>query len=380
MKKNLLFFYSNPYSGHRAAADALRTAFRENYSPEIETFGIDAFTHGFPFLAPLVAKTYIKVIKNLPTIWDFLWDNQEVEQASRLFRELLSAVTITKLDKLFTQHQPSALVCTHALPCNVIAWGKRKKIFNFPLIAVITDFAVHPYWLDEMVDLYIAPTEEIKKVIASKKIISSNGKGSYSIKEKKIRVCGIPINPRFSVRKDKRKAKENLHLNPDLPVVLIMGGTNGLGIGEIVSSCYTNLEAQILAVAGTNNKIYQELRHSFPENERIRMFEYTRRIPEIMDCADLLITKPGGLTSAEALAKGLPIIIFNPLPGQEEKNSDYLVSHGAAKRIDKKTEFLKIVKYLLNHPPILQRMSSCARKLGSPQAAVKTARIIYETI
>jgi processive 1,2-diacylglycerol beta-glucosyltransferase len=380
MKKNLLFFYTNPYSGHRLAADAVRTAFRESYNSEIETFSIDAFTHGFPFLAPLIAKTYLKIIKNLPTVWNFLWDNQEVEQTTRPFRELLSALTITKLQDLFNQYQPSALVCTHALPCNILAWGKRKKLFDLPLVAIITDFAVHPYWFDELVDLYIVPTEEIKEAMTSKEIFTSDGKRKYSIKEKKIKVCGIPINPRFSAKKDKCKAKENFHLNPDIPVVLVMGGTNGLGIEKVVSSLYNNLEAQILVVTGMNKKIYQEMKYSFPENGRIRIFEYTRRIPEMMDCADLLITKPGGLTSAEALAKGLPMVIFNPLPGQEERNSDYLVSYGVAKRADKEEQFLKILKYLLNHPPILQRMSSCAQRLSSPEAAVKTARIIYESI
>lgn len=402
MKKTLLFFYTNPYSGHRLAADAVRTAFRESYNSEIETFSIDAFTHGFPFLAPLIAKTYLKIIKNLPTVWNFLWDNQEVEQTTRPFRELLSALTITKLQDLFNQYQPSALVCTHALPCNILAWGKRKKLFDLPLVAIITDFAVHPYWFDEMVDLYVVPTEEIKEAITSKEIFTSDGEKKYSIKEKKIKVCGIPINPRFSLRKDKRKAKENLHLNPDLPVVLVMGGTNGLGIEKVVSSLYSNLEAQILVVTGMNKKIYQEMKRLFPENGRligrpvtssatcqrgmaeeagqVKLFEYTRRIPEMMDCADLLITKPGGLTSAEALAKGLPMIIFNPLPGQEEKNSDYLVSHGVAKRIDKEEQFSKIVKYLLNHPQLLKRMNYSAQKLGSPEAAIKTAQIIYESI
>lgn len=392
MKKSLLFFYSNPYSGHRVAADAVRTAFRENYPSEIETFGIDAFTHGFPFLAPLIAKTYFKIIKNLPSLWDFLWDNQEVEQTTRPLRELLSAMTITKLEKLFTQYQPSGLVCTHALPCNILAWGKRKKLFNLPLIAVITDFAVHPYWFDEMVDLYVVPTEEVKKTMTSKEIVTSNGKRKYFIKEKKVKVCGIPIDLCFSLRKDGRKAKENLHLDPNLPVILIMGGTNGLGIEKIVSSCYVNLverrglhetlrlEAQILVIAGMNKKTYQEMKRSFPENGRIRIFEHTRRVPEMMDCADLLITKPGGLTSAEALVKGLPMIIFNSLPGQEERNTNYLVSQGVAKRVNNPEQLIKMIKYLFSHPLVFKRMKHLAYGLSSPGAARETARIIYELI
>lgn len=385
MKKTLLFFYTNPYSGHRCAADAVKTVFRENYSHEIETYGIDAFNHGFSFLAPLIAKTYLKIIKNLPTVWDFLWDNQEVERATRPFRELLSAVTITKLENLFNQYQPSALVCTHALPCNILAWAKRKKIFDLPLVAIITDFAVHPYWYDEMVDLYIVPTEEIKKLMISREIFSLDGERKYSPQEKKIKVCGIPIDPHFSSKKvitskDKHKTKENLYLDPEQPVVLVMGGTNGLGIEKIVSSCYANPEIQILVVTGMNKKIYQKMKYSFPENGRIRIFGYTRHIPEMMDCADLLITKPGGLTSAEALAKGLPMVIFNPLPGQEEKNSEYLVSQGVAKQVDQEEQLSKTVKYLLTHPQILKRMSQSAYRLSSPDAAIKTAEAIYELI
>jgi len=391
MKKILSFFYSNPHSGHRSAADAVRTAFRKNYPTEIETFGIDAFNHGFPFLAPLIAKTYFKIIKNLPSVWDFLWDNQEVEQVTRPFRKLLSALMTTKLQNLLTQYQPSGLVCTHALPCNILAWAKRKKLFDLPLIAVITDFAVHPYWYDEMVDLYIVPAEEIKEAMISRELITLDGKRKYFLKEKKIKVCGIPINLRFSLRKDKRKAKEDFRLNPNLPVILVMGGTNGLGVKKIISFCYANLEAQIMIITGMNRKIYQEIKLSFPKNGRligrpteeggrIRVFGYTRHIPELMDCADLLITKPGGLTSAEALAKGLPMVIFNPLPGQEEKNSDYLVSRGVAKRVDQEEEFFKIVKYLLTHPRILKEMSLSARKLSSPDAATKTAQTIYKLI
>lgn len=379
MKKNLLFFYSNPHSGHRCAADALRASFRGSYS-QVETFGIDAFTHGFPRLAPLLAKTYLKIIESLPQIWDFLWDNQEVEQATRLLRELLSAVTATKLENLFRYYRPAGLVCTHALPCNLIAWGKRRGMFDLPLIAVITDFAVHPYWFDEMVDLYIVPTKEVKEAMVSRETISWDESKKYRIKEKKIKVCGIPIDPRFSLKKDKYKARENFRLNPDLPVALVMGGTNGLGIEKIVSSLYESLEAQILVVAGMNRKLYQGMKKSFPENGRVHIFEYTRRIPEMMDCADLLITKPGGLTSAEALAKGLPMVIFNSLPGQEERNCQYLLAQGVARHADTPEQVVKTVKYLLSRPLILKRMNSLASHLSSPEAAAKTAQVIYRLI
>ena len=200
------------------------------------------------------------------------------------------------------------------------------------------------------------------------------------IKEKKIRVYGIPINPQFIKSKNKKQVRRQLKMHTEIPTVLIMGGSNGLGMEKTVSLCYDNLDTQIVVVTGLNKKLYYQLKRYFYKSPRVHIFGYTRNISEIMDSADLLITKPGGLTSAEALVKRLPMIIFNPLPGQEEHNTTYLVEQGVAKRVNTPEELIKMTKHLLQNRHLLNRMSHLAYRLSSPLAAEKTVHAINEII
>lgn len=365
----LLFLYASPDSGHKACADALRRAVRLA-EPDVETEGVDTVSSVFPVLGKLVSKAYLEIVKRTPQIWSLLYDNPEIEQATRELRQLFNSMNASKFEALRERYRPSAYVCTHAVPCGLIAEQKRKGNCGEPLVAVITDFAVHSYWIDPEVDLYIAPNEACRKTLVERGVPAG-----------RIEVCGIPIDPVFERRAPKAEARENLGLNSDAPVILVMGGARGLGpIGEMAQSLLQiRPQPQILVATGYNKRLQEELA-PLQRRKGVRVYGYARSISRLMDASDLLITKPGGVTSSEALAKGLPMLLAQPLPGQETRNANILEKSGAALRV-KDAEALKTaVRRLLSRPDSLQKLSEGARKLARPNAAQCASRHILELL
>jgi processive 1,2-diacylglycerol beta-glucosyltransferase len=368
--KNLLFCYINPSSGHQQAAEAVMAALRRK-APGVHCDCVNSISYTHPFVGRLVSRLYLGVLKHAPQLWEALYDNTLIEEATRDMRDLLSFFSLRKIARVIRSHRPRAVVCTQAVPLNVLSALKARGRLRTPLVGIVTDFGVHAYWPTRHVDLYLVPTEEIRR-----KLMRAGAR------EGNIRVAGIPVDPAFSISGDPRREKIRWGLDPRRLTVLVMGGSHGLGPLEDVVDTLLRLPCspQIVAVCGNNRRLLRALARRFSGNPSILPLGHTRLVSSLMTASDLLVSKPGGLTTAEALAKGLPMVIVRPIPGQEEWNSAHLLRHGAAVRVESLETLGETVQALLTRRDRRERMRERCLALARPRAADDAAEAILSLI
>lgn len=365
--KRVLLMYISNNSGHHRAALALEKALKI-LATDIEVMTIDSLNYTNPLLEKVIHRTYMGVIKNRPEVWEYLYDNPKVFRNFCKLRELIHRFNSGKLKVLLDDFKPDAIACTQAFPCGMVADYKSSFGLDTPLIGVLTDCYPHSYWLFDSVDYYIVNSEA-----ATAKLME------HGIPREKIKILGIPIDPKFSEKADIEKITVKIGLETGLPVVLIMGGGQGLGpIPEIVS--YLNrisVNIQMLIVTGSNKNLLNWVeRKKQGFKMRTFIYGYVYNIDELMAVSTLVITKPGGLTISEAVSKNLPIIIINPIPGQEAKNTEYLLKEGVAVKADSTLDVAILTEALLSHRSKLEHMRQNARKIAKPNSAVDIARLI----
>lgn len=374
LEKRILLLYITPCSGHHRACLAIEKALKKLAS-NLQIRLIDAFNYTNPILNKIVHKTYMSILKRKPEVWQYLYDNPKVVKNTQKLRELIHKYNSRKLKVLLEEFQPDIVCCTQAFPCGMIADFKKSFNFEIPLVGILTDYVAHSYWYYDNVELYIVPDESTQdRMIA-------NG-----IEREKIRVYGIPIDPDFCEEKDRARIAERYGFDIAHPVILIMGGGRGFGILPQIVNLLLKIESgiQIVVVSGLNKKVYHYFAHRLPrfnkEKKRVWLYGYTDKIADLMSIASILISKPGGLTTAEALAKGLPMLIFNPLPGQEKSNTDFLLRIGAAIKVDRLYDIPIIIKELISNTGKLKKMKEQALKYAHPDSAMKVAFEILKIV
>ncbi len=366
-KRRVLLMYITKVSGHQQATLAIQQALHQ-IDPNIEAPAINGFGYTYPILEKIVNKAYMSVIKRTPKVWDYLYDNPQIFKQSEPIKKFLHKTSHAKIASLIESYRPDVIVCTQAFPCGMVADYKVANHLNTKIIGVLTDFSPHSYWLNEGVDYYVVPSEEVKDRLVAKGVHADI-----------IRVYGIPLRPRFAVPLERVTIAQNLGLNPQVPIILVMGGGQGLGpIKKIVKSLdKVTMPLQIIVLAGVNTKIVNSLRRYGRKTDKtILIFEFVTNVEELMEAADLIITKPGGMTTAESLAKGLPMIIIDPIPGQEMRNTDFLLQKGVGIRIDDTNDIGEEVEILLKSPERLAAMRKAALENAKPQAALDIAQLI----
>jgi processive 1,2-diacylglycerol beta-glucosyltransferase len=367
-KKVLLLFISE-HSGHHCASLAIEHALLA-HEPGVKTLNINSFNYTNPILEKVINRAYMGVVTHTPELWDYLYDNPKVLKKTQKLREMIHRFNTGKLKTLLEEFSPDAIVCTQAFPCGMVADYKKSFNLDIPIVGVLTDYAPHSYWIYNNVDRYIVPSEETgKKLIA-------NG-----IDPDRIEPFGIPIDHKFLIEGDRKKICKKLSLDCDKPIILVMGGTQGLGpIKEMVGlldKSYTDL--QMIVAAGTNKRLYGWLKaRKFRKN--ILTFCYATNIDELMQVSSLIITKPGGITTAEALAKGLPMLIVNPLPGQEVMNTTFLLGEGVAVKAENPQDAVILLEELLYNKDKLKIMSNKALVLSRPDSALRIAKLVLELV
>lgn len=363
--------YISNVSGHHHASLAIQKALQE-VDGAVQTKSIDAFNYTNPFLEKFINKLYTFVIKSVPRIWDYLYDNEGVLARVRKTRSLIHRLNEKKIKELFDDFRPDIVVCTQAFPCGMVADYKRRYNLNTPLIGVLTDYAPHGYWLNDFVDVYIVPTQEIKRKLVQR-----------GIPQQRLRTLGIPIDSKFSNPGNPGEVLRRLGLDSNLPAILIMGGGQGLGpIKEIVRALDTlRRPVQLIVACGTNRSLYKWLKRNEPLfNKPVAVMDYTERIDELMSISSFIVTKPGGLTSAEALSKSLPIIIVSPLPGQESLNTCFLLETGVALKVNSFAELRSLAEELLSDTARLEKLRRRAHAAAITDSALKTAQLILSMI
>jgi processive 1,2-diacylglycerol beta-glucosyltransferase len=272
------------------------------------------------------------------------------------------------LVKFIRQFDPHLTVCTHFMPAGIISHLLESKQLRTHLAVVVTDFDCHAMWLSRTFHRYFVAIDEAKAHLEA-----------LGLPGHRITISGIPIDPLFCTRIDRARARERYGLNPDKTTLLVSAGALGVGSTEHIVAQFKNLrhDVQTVVVCGRAEDLQRRVRDLVrEEGSRFHVLGYSDRMFELMQMADLFIGKPGGMTAAEALASGLPMVIFSPIPGQEERNSDHLLEEGAAIKCNDLTTIPYKIDLLLDEPGRLSSMRQNALRIAKPAAA----RTIVETL
>jgi processive 1,2-diacylglycerol beta-glucosyltransferase len=372
MLERVMLSYIDITTGHKRAAQAVHKTFKMVY-PNIEILELDPLGYFHPVIENIIGKVYFEMLKTNPHFWEYVYDNEKIVKFTAKFRQILNSLNSSRLSKLFYSFNPQAVVCTHAFSCGIFSALKEKRANGLLLIGIITDFDVHSYWIHKNVSSYIVANEYTAEKLQQK-----------GIDKKRIKILGIPIDPVFTEDKNIQDLKKKYNLKEDLSTILVMGG--GLGFGPIEKIVYylneiENIEFQIIVVAGTNKELELkliELTSKLPKLTKI--FGHVDFIDELMKVSDVFITKPGGMTSAESLSCCLPMVIVNPIPGQEDRNTQYLTSQGVAIKANNEFEISKIILELLTKPQKLNEMRSKILNIRKPKSAFNIVKAIEELI
>lgn len=303
-------------SGHTQAAYALSSSLRK-ISPNIQTRVLELGSFLNPKVAPLIITAYKKTIVSQPKLIRMMYKTQYKRSINRLATLALHRIFYTHTQNVIRQLRPDVVVCTHPIPGAVIARLKRLGL-DVPLCMVITDYDAHGTWVNPEVDRYLVSTEGVRSKLQMRGIPSS-----------RIKVTGIPVHPNFWEHPSKAEIRCRFGLK-NMPTVMVMGG--GWGMSDSVVSTYLARfadYAQLIFCFGSNTKAYERAAQDRRfHHDNIHLIQYTKEIDKLMEVSDLLVTKPGGMTCTEGLAKAIPMLFYNPLPGQEEQNSQYFTEQG----------------------------------------------------
>ena len=368
-KKRILILYITERSGHHSAALALKAGL-EQKDPQADVLCVNAFKYIFPLSEKIIHKIYLFVIKWVPIIWKKIYDNPKLIGRSQRIKNWVYSLAVRRLKILLNGFKPHIILCTQAFPCGIVANYKKTYSLNIPLIGVLTDFAPHAYWIYDEVDSYIVPSEDARALLIEK-----------GVHQHKIKILGIPIDPKFARELDRQEILLNYGLKADVPIVMIMGGGHGLGpIKEALSFLdAAERDLQLIVVCGLNHSLYDWLLKSLFK-KKILIFKFTDQINRLMTVATLIITKPGGITTAEALAKSLPMIILRPIPGQEARNTEVLTKSGAALRMDSLDTLLPTVETILGSLKNGGGLLDNARLLSKPNSSGDIADFVLGNV
>jgi len=365
--KRVLLMYISSHSGHHQASLAIEKSLR-NLLPECTTLNVNALHYMNPILEHIIKKSYFGLIRTRPEVWGYLYDNPSVVKSTQRLRDFIHRFNSPKFQSLLESFKPDAIVCTQAFPCGLVADMKKSDNLSVPLIGVMTDYSPHSYWIYDQVDYYIVPSDQAKEKL------SQNG-----IAREKILNYGIPIDPKFCVNGKREQTFRQYALDPHSPVVLVMGGSQGLGpIWKVVKALErSELSLQMLILCGNNKRLYRRLKRR--ENrfrKKTLVFDFVDQVDAFMEISTLLITKPGGVTTAEALAKEVPLIILDPIRGQETSNANFLIEEGLAVKAQDEQEVIVLVRELLSQPAKLREIKRRIESHKRPASALEIAKFI----
>ena len=364
----ILICYLVRNSGHHAAARAIEAEIHRQ-NPLAETRCLDLLETTHPTWSAIVQYAYMSTIRRTPELWEALYDNFWFDLLTRRYiRPLVQRGNSLKLRILMDAFQPDAIVCTQAHPFTVLSAYARRQGQPIPLWGVITDFLPHRFW-------HVPPDEHIRYVVPTETAVQRLM--ILGTPADRIHTFGIPIQADVLVARRRTVSRENGRR------VLVMGGSRGLGarFATIRHLDRAAADFTIDVVTGTNRRLRKQLlaaRHKFKHPIRIR--GYVKDAMALMRRASLLIGKPGGLTSAEAMASGTPMLIIRPLPGQERGNTEMLVRHGAAIHLDRDRDLPGVVASLIANSALLGMMADRARAVGKPDAARDIAAAVLANL
>lgn len=360
-------------AGHVRAAQAICAAAAEASGAAVDAVHVDLMDLVPSGFRKLYSDSYIRVVERAPLVWSYLYqrsDRRESGSTIDRLRRQVERLNTRRLDDEITRQRPDAIVCTHFLPAELLARRMRDGHAVPPVWVHVTDFDVHGLWLQTGMHGYFVASDEVAARLVAR-----------GIDEATVEVSGIAVMPRFSRPPPRVEAASALGIDPARPTVLVMSGGAGVGGIEVSVEHLAALDDrwQVVALAGRNEELLARLEAIAARFAgRVRPMGFTTEVERVMAAADLAVTKPGGLTTSECLAMQLPMVIVSPIPGQEERNADYLLEAGCAlKAVDRAALGFK-VRALLDAPDRLRRMSQAAAAIARPHAAAAILRTVID--
>lgn len=361
MKKILLLSVSAG-AGHMRAAEALR-AFADAHPAGIEATHLDVMDFVPAGFRKLYADLYIKLISDRPALWGYLYQKTDEVAPSALSQKIRRSVERLNCRALIAEikrQRPEAIICTHFLPAELLSRELHKGRIDVPVWVQVTDFDLHSMWIVPHMRGYFAANEEIAWRMRERGLAAEA-----------VHVSGIPIMPAFGKPLDRAVCAAEFGIDPQRKTFLMMSGGAGLAGQDVLAERLLAMDGdfQLIALAGKNKTMLEAL-HRVAQRYPGRLFPqgFTHQVERLMACADLAITKPGGLTTSECLAMQLPMIVNSPVPGQEEHNADYLLEQGVALKAIDETALEFRIRALLKEPERLAAMRRKIAALGRPNA------------
>lgn len=372
--KKVLIFYASYGGGHLSAARSIKEYIDENYD-NVETKMIDCIKYINKALEKVTTTAYKEMAKKAPWAWEKVYYKSQSGLLAKV-STTSNKIMAVKIAKLFREFQPDIVISTHPFGSQMTSYLKQKQKTNCKLATIMTDFAPHDQWLigHNFVDFYFVSNSLMKD-----SIIKEN-----TNLQQKIFVTGIPISKRFSLNYSKDEICSSFCITPNKKIILFFGGGEyGLGKNRTVKilntlSNFNNI--YVIAIAGKNEKMKQAFEEIVKEKNKekdIKVLSFTNKVPELMAISDLVITKPGGLTVSESLACNLPLLVINPIPGQETENAEFLEKSKCAIWLKKSDDAETILTSILENDSKLQEMKEFSSKLAKPYSSKNICEIIF---
>lgn len=372
--KRILLLSVSAGAGHIRAAEAIRSHAQLRHG-DVDVLHLDVMDHVPAGFRKLYADFYLALVSRHPAIWGYLYHATNEARPDSMMQRLRRAVerlNTLRLRRQIAAFRPDAIVCTHFLPAEILSHMTRSAQLDCPVWVQVTDFDLHRMWVHDNIAGYFAANEEVAFRMRA-----------HGIADDAIRVTGIPIMPAFGTMPARDECATELGVARHRTTVLLMGGGAGLGRLDCLAARLLALEEdfQLIVLAGKNRDALaalQALATRYPD--RLFAHGFTDRIERLMACADLAITKPGGLTTSECLAMRLPMILNSPIPGQEERNADFLLEEGVALKANDAVTLEYRLRHLLRHPEKLAAMRAKAAALARPDAAQEVLKSVLESV
>ncbi|WAH43991.1 glycosyltransferase [Alicyclobacillus fastidiosus] len=351
-------------AGHNQAAYAVQEALKERgASAEV----VDYVSLLNPALRSFAKFSLIQGVQKAPGLYGLFYKSMSRIEPDSPLQRYVNHIGITRIQDYIDLFAPDVIASTFPTPMGVVGELRRHGIVQAPNVSIVTDYTAHRQWFHEYSDHYFVATDEVRRDLVR-----------YGVDERRIDVFGIPLRRKFSadavgfLRSHRQDLILQLGLSPDIPIVLLMGGGSGV-LGD-TSDWETFIQTsglQYLIVCGQNRRL--ERRFAQLANDKVRVYGFTSEIDRLMAAADVIVTKPGGLTLTESMAIGLPMVLFKPIPGQEEINADYAVRAGVAVRAQHAEEAQAFLQKIMHQPHILQDMRRAAERVPVLGAAENIA-------
>lgn len=370
-KDKILILSATFGDGHKQVAIAIGEAV-ENSLPDVEHIILDVMQWLHPYLYPVSNFLYKRVIRRYPQVYSYLYRKTRDRCSFSVKLNGLFSLGMGSMLEIVERIHPTVVVSTYPFAAGIMSKLKEQGLINIPVVTIITDYTNHSYWIHPFTDQYVVGSEQVKERLIS-----------LGVDSNKIKSTGIPIRQRFVETQSREALASKYNLNSNQFTILVMGGGDGfIGKGLSTFKAFEKLSfsIQLIIICGRNKKLQKQLEEELRNSKhKVLLLGFCENVNEWMAISDLMISKPGGVTTTEAMAMELPLLIYNPLPGQEEDNADYFVKSGLAIMAETDQDLMTKI-YQMGHDTLfLKSMKQKAKFYQTKTSSLDALDVIMRT-